>query len=337
MTRMETPHVLLMQELPFDGEQWRRLLDAVGEGAIVLPRSDRAALARALQSVEIAILADPVQDDHLRAPHLRWIHCNHAGLDHSASPALFDRGIALTSSAGRSAPALAEHALMFCLMLSSRYVSLLDAQRQHRWLSEGPPGARALFGRTLGIVGLGHTGQELALRAKSFGMRVLGYRRRDRPVPQGVDRIFAADRGDGLGPLLAESDLLVLALPLSDATRQLIGRAEFAQMKPGAILVNLARGGVVDQDALIEVLESGRLAGAGLDVTTPEPLPGDHRLWSVPNVLITPHFTAPIAEKSARSVDIILENLRRYRAGEPLLNRLQREDTYGGDPAPSAG
>ena len=163
---------------------------------------------------------------------------------------------------------------MFMLMLCSNYPAFYEAQKQKRW--RGVPGSeklRALYGRTLGILGMGHTGVELASRAKAFGMRVLGYRRRDLPVPPGVDRMYCTERGETIHPILEQCDILALVLNLSDATRHLIGRDELARMKPGAILINLARGGVIDEAAMIEALESGRLGGAGLDVMETEPLP----------------------------------------------------------------
>jgi len=143
----------------------------------------------------------------------------------------------------------------------------------------------------------------LASRAKVFGMRVLGYRRRDLPLPDGVDRMYCTDRGETINPILEQCDVLALVLNLSDATYRLIGRAELARMKPSAIIVNLARGGLIDEAALIDALESGRLGGAVLDVTETEPLPSSSPLWTTRNTLITPHFTAAMPDKSERSLD----------------------------------
>jgi phosphoglycerate dehydrogenase-like enzyme len=187
---------------------------------------------------------------------------------------------------------------------------------------------RALHGRTIGIIGMGHTGAELAPRAKALGMRVLGYRRRDRPAPHGVDQMFSADKGETIGPILDQADVVVLTINLSDATHHLIGAPEIARMKPGVIIVNMARGGVMDEVALMAALRSGHVAGAGLDVFATEPLPADSPLWDTPNVLITPHFTPPVPDRSNRSLEIILENLRRYRQGVPMLNRITAEDVY---------
>jgi phosphoglycerate dehydrogenase-like enzyme len=215
------------------------------------------------------------------------------------------------------------------LMLCSNYPAFYEAQKWRQWLRfPGTENLRALWGRTVGIIGMGHTGVELASRCKAFNMRVLGYRRRDLPPPPGADRIYSADKGQTIDPLLEESDIVALVVNLSDATHHLIGRRELARMKPTAIIVNLSRGGVIDEAALIEALQARRIAGAGLDVTGVEPLPEASPLWDAPNTLITPHFTAAMPDKSERSLNVIIENFVRYRAGTPLLNRITEEDLY---------
>jgi phosphoglycerate dehydrogenase-like enzyme len=322
--------VMVETGVPFRGAHWDRLAAAIRpDRLLAVDGGDAAAVAAALAEAEVAILAGDLDARHVAAPKLRWIHCDHAGLTKSARPEVFEKGLVVTGSAGRSGPALAEHVLMFALMLCSRYPDFYEAQKRHEWRrTPGMADLRALYGRTIGILGMGHTGVELASRAKAFNMQVLGYRRRDIAPPPGVDRMYAADKGETIDDILREADVLALVLNLSDATHHLIGAREIALMKPSAIIVNLARGGVLDTDALIEALETGRLAGAGLDVTDPEPLPPGHRLWDTPNVLITPHFTAAVPDKLDRSLDVITENLRRWRAGEPLVNRMTEEDLW---------
>jgi phosphoglycerate dehydrogenase-like enzyme len=140
--------------------------------------------------------------------------------------------------------------------------------------------------------------------------------------------MLSADRGETVDPILAEADFVVLAINLSDATYHLIGPSEIGRMKPGVIIVNMARGGVMDEAALIAALEAGHVAGAGLDVFAREPLPADDPIWDAPNALLMPHFTPPLPDRSGRSLATIVENIRRYRSGEPLLNRITREDVY---------
>jgi phosphoglycerate dehydrogenase-like enzyme len=322
--------VAAMENLPFDGPQWETLAATVAPGRLLrVAAGSPEALNDALAQAEILILTGDLDERHLGAPRLRWIHCDHAGLTKSARPEVFDRDLIVTGSAGRSAAALAEHALMFMLALNGNLLGFHDAQRHHRW--RGVPGMerlRALNGRTLGIIGMGHTGQALAPIGKALGMRVLGYRRRDLPAPPGVDRMLSADRGETVDPILAEADFVVLAINLSDATYHLIGPSEIGRMKPGVIIVNMARGGVMDEAALIAALEAGHVAGAGLDVFAREPLPADDPIWDAPNALLMPHFTPPLPDRSGRSLATIVENIRRYRSGEPLLNRITREDVY---------
>lgn len=296
-------------------------------GAEVIHTQDAGEIGEALARADVAILSGDLDDRFADAPHLRWIHCDHAGLNKSARPWVFERGLQVTSSSGRSAPALAEHAIFFMLLFAYQYPRFQQAQRAHQWGFPGQDALRGLIGRTVGIVGLGSTGRELAVRAQAFGMRVLGYRRQAVDVP-GVDHLYAAERGDTLDELLQTSDFVVLATPLSDATRHLIGSRELALMKPSAVLVNMARGGVVDEAALIETMRRGGIAGAGLDVFEREPLPADSPLWDLPNVAITPHTTPQVPDRTGRSLEMIVENVRRFRAGEAMLNQLTPADIY---------
>jgi len=322
--------IVVSEDLPFDAGQWVRLEAALAPGRVIKvdTRDDRA-VAAALEDAEVAILKGDLDERFIGAPRLKWIHCDHAGLTKSARPEVFESGLIVTGSAGRSGPALAEHVMMFSLLLCSRYPDFFEAQKRHEW-RRVPEMAdlRALSGRTMGIIGMGHTGKALAVRAKAFEMQVLGFRRRDEPVPDGVDRMYSSDLGEGIDEILDQSDIVALVINLSDATHHLIGPRQIARMKRSAVLVNLSRGAVIDQDALIAALKDGRIAGAGLDVTTPEPLPADHPLWDTPNLLITPHFTAALPDRSERSLNMIIDNLHRYRSGQRMLNRISEEDLW---------
>lgn len=303
-----------------------RLRDGLDAERFIHTR-DADEIAQALEHAEVAIISGHVDERFLAAPNLRWVHCDAAGLERSASPAVFEKGLHVTSSSGRTAPALAEHCLFFMLAFAYRFTDFLAAQKAHQWGIPGQDALRGLVGRTVGIIGLGNTGQALALRCKALEMRVLGHRRRAVETP-GVDVLTAADRGEGIDDLLRESDFVVLAVPLSDTTHHLIGPRELALMKPGAVIVNIARGTVIDEPALIETLRVGKILGAGLDVFDREPLPADSPLWDLPNVLITPHLTPSVPDRTGNSLAIVLENARRYRAGEPMVNLLTREDLY---------
>ncbi|EPX83610.1 D-2-hydroxyacid dehydrogenase [Salipiger mucosus] len=327
---MTNTATFLSSNLPFDTDQWARLEAVLPPGRMLrVDTSDDAAVEAALAEAEIAILHSDLDQRFIDAPRLKWVHCDHAGLTRSARPEVFEKGLIVTGSAGRSGPALAEHVMMFSLMLCARYPDFYEAQKRHEWRRVPEmDDLFALSGRTMGIIGMGNTGKELATRAKAFNMKVLGYRRRDEPAPEGVDQMYCSDKGEGIDEILEQADIVALVINLSDATHHMIGAEQFARMKRSAILVNLARGAVVDQDALIAALTEGRIAGAGIDVMTPEPLPEGHPLWDVPNLLITPHFSAKLPDRSERSLKMILDNLHRYRTGQEMLNQISEEDSW---------
>lgn len=322
--------IVATTDMPFDAPSWERFgAIAAPDRVVRVDRKDRAAFREALAEAEVAVLADDLDEDVLVAPNLKWVHVNLSGTTLSARPQIFERGLKVTGVAGRSAPALAEHAMMFMLAINANLRGFEEAQRAHRWGGvEGSRDLRALYGQTLAILGVGATARELALRAKAFGMTVLGYRRREDAVPPDFDRIYSVDRGETLVPILEAADFIVLAINLSDATHHLIGRSEIARMKPSAVIVNLARGPVIDEAALTEALYARRIRGAGLDVFDTEPLPPESPLWDAPNTLISPHFSAPVHDRLKRTLAIIEENFRRYRAGEAMLNALTPEDIY---------
>lgn len=283
----------------------------------------------ALKRVDVAILQTDIDDRFLAAPHLKWVHCDHSGLTRSARPEVFEKGLVITGSAGRSAPALAQHAFYFALALTFDAKRLFELQASHVWTRiPGYENRLALWGKTLGIVGFGNTGQEMARLGKAFGMRVIAHRRSAGETPANVDLMLSKDAGDSLEPLIEESDVIMLAVPLNDETHHLFSTAEFSRMKDQAYIINMARGGVIDQEALISALHAGQIAGAGLDVTDPEPLPEDSLLWDMDNVVITPHITPKLPNRTQRSIDTIVENIGRYRRGEDMLNALTPRDVY---------
>lgn len=310
-----------------------RLRDAFGPAELIqATASNNETIASALERAEVAIISGDIDARFLAAPHLRWIHCDSSGLERSARPEIFARGLLVTGAAGRSAPALAQHVLFFALALTYDAPGLVAMKAKHVW--RGLPGYEqraSLWGKTIGIIGFGRTGEETAKLAAACGMRVIAYRKRALDLPANVDRLYSADRGDGIDDLLRESDVIVLSVRLTDGTRHLIGRRELGLMKRSAYLINVARGAVVDQVALLAALHDGAIAGAGLDVFEREPIPAMDPIWDAPNVIITPHATPSMPDREARSTDVIVENARRYRAGEPLVNLLYPDDAYTGD------
>jgi phosphoglycerate dehydrogenase-like enzyme len=320
---------VVMTTVFYEGEHLERLKKAFAPAELIKvhPR-DQEGMAKALEVADVAVLSYDLDERFIKAPKLKWVHCDHAGLNRCAKPELFERGLLVTSSAGRSAPVLAEHAFLFMLALSYRYPDFLQAQKEHKWGIPGQEKLRGLFGKTAGIIGLGNTGKELAQRCKAFGMKVLAYKRSACEVPSYVDRLYSKDNGETMDELLKESDFIVLALPLSNSSYHLLGEREFKLVKPSAFLINMARGAVVEETAMLNALKNGEIAGAGLDTFEVEPLPPESMLWDAPNTLITPHVTPQVPDRVARSLDIICENIKRYRADLPLLNVLAEEDVF---------
>ena len=294
---------------------------------------DKERLTKEVRDADVCILMGDVDPCLLGENSLKWIHCDHAGLNGSARPEVFARGIPVTGAAGRSAPVLAEHCIYFMLQSCYHTKELLKAQKNHQWGIGGMNQWRGLYGRTAGIIGMGNNGKMLAERLHAFGMRILAF---DKFPISGFDYIekkYCGNEGDTLQPLLAESDFVVLTLALTDETFHLINRETLAQMKEGAFLVNMARGGVVCTEDLIEALQNGHLSGAGLDVFEEQPLSSESPLWDMPTVYLTPHSTPQVPDRAARSIEIIRENARRFESGEPLKNLLRPEDAISGEKA----
>ncbi len=317
-------------------ENMRRLRRVFPEAEFVyVDFYDKSRLEREVKDADAAILMGDVDPCLLGENTLQWIHCDHAGLNGSARPEVFARGIPVTGSAGRSAPVLAEHSIYFMLQHCYHTKELLEAQQKHQWGVEGMTGWYGLYGRTAGIIGMGNNGRELAKRLHAMGMRLIAY---DRFPIQGFDYIetkLCAENGDTLEPLLAQSDFILLNIALTDDTYHLFNRESFSRVKKGAFLVNMSRGGVVCTEDLIEALQNGTLSGAGLDVFEEQPLSPDSALWDLPNVYITPHTTPQVPDRQARSIEIIRENARRFEAGEPFLNLLRPDAVVTGEKAES--
>jgi phosphoglycerate dehydrogenase-like enzyme len=263
-----------------------------------------------------------------RATGLVWVQAMSAGVDrYMGIPELVgDDTIVLTNLRGVHGPAIADHAFAMLLLMTRDLRFHLGNQERGLWIREDS-GIRpiALEGRTMLVVGLGGIGIEIAERAHGFGMRVLATRRSDKPGPDFVERV---GRPDDLFAMLPEADVVAIALPLTPETEGLFSTAAFEVMKEGAYMINVGRGRIVDTDALLAALSGGRLAGACLDVTDPEPLPPDHPLWSHPRVVITPHISSDAEITDERAWDLLRENLRRFGAGEPLENVVDKKAGY---------
>jgi len=279
----------------------------------VWPATAEEAMA-AMPGAEIAWLDVPGLDRNaaIRASEtLRWIVGSQAGLDELDTALMAKRGIIMTNGSGLTAIAVAEYAVMGMLVAAKRYDEVVRHADRHAWPAR-PPGRGELDGASALIIGMGAIGQAVADRLKGFNTRVTGVTRSGREGTL-TPEAWRARLGD--------FDYVVLATPVTQETQAMIGAAELAAMKPSAWLVNVGRGALVDQPALIQALKAGTIAGAFLDTVTPEPMPADDPLWDAPNALITMHMSGySQSSLRRRAVELFLENLAAYQAGAPMRN-----------------
>jgi phosphoglycerate dehydrogenase-like enzyme len=278
-----------------------------------------------LVEAEIMLSPPPFPPDLIeRAPKLRWLQLTSAGAEPVLGTEIMRR-IVVTTSSGMHATPVGEYTLGLMIMLAKRWPLITRAQVGHRWVEAIIPSE--LYGKTAGIVGMGHIGEEVGRLAKAFSMKVLGLRRSaaSRTVSSVADEVVPVN---DLAYLLRESDYVVLTLPLTKETQHLIGEAELRSMKRSAFLVNVARGAIVDEAALVRALQEGWIAGAALDVFEREPLPDESPLWDMDNVVVSPHNAGNTEIYAQRTVDLFCENLQRYLAGEKLENVVDPERGY---------
>jgi phosphoglycerate dehydrogenase-like enzyme len=231
----------------------------------------------------------------------------------------------LTNASGVHAVPISEHILAFLFAFARDFQHMMRAQVRAEWMRHSRNDVFELAGSTMVLIGVGAIGERTAAMASSLGMRVLGVRRRPDVDVAGVEAMF--DLGQ-LDQLLPQADFVVLTVPLTPETRGLIGERELRSMKSGAYLINIGRGGTVDEDALLRALEGGWIAGAGLDVFRSEPLPPESPFWAMENVIVTAHYSGQTPRYNERASEIFLDNLQRYCAGEPLRNLVDKQLGY---------
>jgi phosphoglycerate dehydrogenase-like enzyme len=270
-----------------------------------------------------------------RAPRLRWVHSATSGVERALTPAAIERGLVVTNARGVFSRPIAEYVLMMILAVSRRLPQLLELQRERTWQ---PLEGAELRDVTVGIVGLGSIGRAVGALATAFGCRVVAVRRRSEAGssadPAHGEASFGElmlDRVGGpesLPELLGESDFIVLAAPLTAETENMIDDGALAAVKPGSWLINVARGRLVDEYALLRALQDGPLGGAILDTFRDEPLPASSAFYDLPNVIVTPHTAWSSGRVLDRSVELFCDNLRRFAADEPLLNVVDADAGY---------
>ena len=298
---------------------------------IQLPVDPEARLdAAALAAIDVAFYSVDIYESVnrsffsavRRAPKMRWLHVFNVGVDHPIFAALLAAGVRITTSAGTTAVPIAQAAIAGLLLLARGFLPWLEAQRRHEWKqmrgAQQPPD---LAGQTLAVLGLGSIGAEIARLATALGLRVIGIRRSPRRADDPIDEIRPPS---ALGEVLARSQWLAIACPLTEETRRLIDARALASLPAGARVINVGRGEIVDEAALIDALASGHLGGAYLDVFEKEPLPPDSRLWDLSNVILSPHNAWAAAGNDGRVVELFVHNFQAWLQGRPLRNEVLR-------------
>jgi glyoxylate/hydroxypyruvate reductase A len=317
MPRPARPVTVLVYDA-LDAPRYARLI-APQSAVVIRTAATRDEAVAAVGDAEVAFAWKVPPDVWRHARRLRWVQVMGAGVDWALVPTL-PRGVVVTRAPGIFGPWMVEYALGWCLWVTQRMAAFTAAQRERRWLRDVIPGR--LGGRTMAVVGLGDIGRAIARSARALGMTVLGVSLSGRAV-RGLARVYTPDQ---LPTVLALADFAVLTVPLTRETRGLIGRRELRAMRPDAWLLNIARGPVVDERALVDALQARRIGGAILDVFDIEPLPADHPLWRFPNVVITPHVSGPSTPEELTPV--FNRNLARYLAGQPLHHVVDRARGY---------
>lgn len=305
-------------------ERHRRLLEASAPDFSFHYSSPETVTQEELDHTDI-LIGNPPQGMLHGSPRLQWLQCNSAGVEPFLQPGVLHSKTLLTNATGAYGLAISEHMLGMLLEISKKLHLYRDAQHQHQWQSLGQ--VRSIESSTVLVLGMGDIGGEFARRVKALGAHVIGVRRTDTRCPDYADEVHLTADLDQLLPL---ADVVAVSLPGTRETAGLLDRRRIALMKEGAVVLNVGRGSIIDTEALCDALESGHLGGAGLDVTDPEPLPVGHRLWDIPNAVITPHISGfyHLPETLERIVRISAANLKAYTEGLPLKNLVDFSTGY---------
>jgi phosphoglycerate dehydrogenase-like enzyme len=268
-----------------------------------------------------AVYGQLTPDEFASARRLRWVQSPSAGVEWMwRVPELADSDVVVTNMRGAHAATIAEHTFALLLFQTRGLGAFSQFQQEHQW-GRGELPLKAIKGLTMGIVGFGNIGRAIARRATGFEMRVLAVDAERVPAGEGVAEVWPLSR---LDELCRESDVLAIAAPITPSSRGMIGRDQIRQLKRGAYVLQMSRGGIINEAALVDALEEGHLAGAGLDVTETEPLPVGDPLWTAPNVIITPHSSAASQLTWDLVWSILSDNLGRFVRGEPLINQVDK-------------
>jgi phosphoglycerate dehydrogenase-like enzyme len=309
--------------LPIDEAHKNLLRDAAPDTDIVYVEPGKASTEQIERAN--AIIGYPSPKMMIYAKNLEWLQLASAGVDHILKGGVLPQNVLLTNASGCYGLAISEYMMGMVLSLFLNLPLYKENQLKHFWHDEGT--VKSIFGSTALIVGLGDIGGEFAKRFKSLGGHTIGIRRTGLTKPDYLDELYLIDQ---LDELLPRADVVTLSLPETPQTHKLFGKEKFALMKPGSILLNVGRGKAIDTDALCDVLNSGQLGGAAIDVTDPEPLPPEHPIWDAKNILITPHVSGNfnLPETYERVLKMCADNLGRYLRGEQLNNLVDFSTGY---------
>ncbi len=324
------------RSVPYADEETLRRIALAGPGINVIDASELAVaeyrgdttakgkLDAMLAEAEVIYGLILPQNLLARAPKLKWFQTLSAGVDRFGKMDIWDSPVTITNVSGIHTTPIGEFAFQFMLMFAKGAPQCFQMKQKHEWNRFMPS---VLRDKTVGIVGLGNIGREIARLSKAFGMRVIATRRSATQQKRAryVDILLPAGQ---LNQLLSESDYVIVATPLTPETRGLIGDKELRAMKPSACIINIARGGIIDEEALIRALDEKRIAGAGLDVVANEPLPPESPLWDFDNVILSPHVSGGMEDYMGQATGIFCENLKRYLNGEKLLNVIDKKKGY---------
>lgn len=269
-----------------------------------------------LQKADI-IIGNPPLEMLVNSLNLKWLQLNSAGTDAYIKEGILNHGVCLTNATGAYGLAISEHMIGLLLLIFKKLNIYMKNQSNHIWKDEGD--VKSIYGSKFLIIGLGNIGEEFAKRIKAFGGYTIGVRRTNTIKPEFIDEMYLMDEIDNLLPTV---DVVALSLPGTKETYKMFSKTRFELMKKGSVLINVGRGNVLDTEDLCDAVQSSHLLGAALDVTDPEPLPSNHRIWDIENIIITPHVSGGyhIPETLEKIVQISAENLKRFTAGEDLIN-----------------
>lgn len=296
----------------------------------IMPDNSQENVAKALtilESAEIAILGSSLPKHNLEnASNLKWIHFDWVGVEGMLTKAMFKDGRYITNGSGRNSICLAEHVFYFLFTLTYGTREILAAQDARTWGVTHINPYSCLFGKTLLVVGAGSIGHEVAVRAKAFGMKTIGYSRTEKSRDTVYDIQVSKQSGIELSQLTKEADFVVLTVALNTGTYHLIDKSILDGMKKTAYIINICRGAVIDETALIEALKARTIAGAGCDTFETEPLSSSSELWNLPTMVITPHSTPQSPLKFEQGISVVMENLKRLQNNEHMLNQQKLSD-----------